>query len=75
MKDKIVLVCGRFDAEDRHRTIGYGPESLVSMDPTVRQDFRRSIRGDESRKTCGSLPMVSAVDRRRKNDIMSADKN
>ena len=59
MKDKIVLVCGRLDAEDRRRMIGYGPRALVFIDPTVREDFRRAILDDESRRTYGSLPMAT----------------
>jgi aminopeptidase YwaD len=59
MKGKIVLVGGRFEAEDRHRMIGYGPKALVSIDPTVRESFRRAILHDESRRTYGSLPMAT----------------
>ena len=46
MKDKIVLVCGRIAAEDRHRMIGYAPKALVAIDPTVREDHRRAMLGD-----------------------------
>ena len=59
MKDKIVLVCGRLTAEARHRLIGYGPKALVSIDPTLREGFRRAVLHDESRKTYGNLPMAA----------------
>lgn len=59
MKGKIVLVCGRIAAEDRHRMIGYGPKALVSIDPTVREDHRRSLIGDANRRTYGNLPMAT----------------
>ena len=59
MKDKIVLVCGRLAAEDRRRMIGYGPKAIVFIDPVVRENLRRSLVHDESRKTYGSLPMAA----------------
>ncbi len=59
MKGKIVLVCGRVAAEDRHRMIGYGPKALVAIDPAVRDDHRRSLLGEANRKTYGNLPMAT----------------
>ena len=59
MKDKIVLVSDRLTAEARHRLIGYGPKALVSIDPTLREGFRRAVLHDESRKTYGNLPMAA----------------
>ena len=59
MRGKIVLFCGRLRAEDRHRVIGYRPKALVSIDPTVREDHRRAVLHDESRRTYGSLPMAT----------------
>jgi len=59
MKDKIVLVCGQVRAEDRHRLIGFGPRALVTIDPSVRDGFRRAILYDGSREPYGNLPMAS----------------
>jgi len=59
MKDKIVLVCGRIAAKDRHRVIGYGPRAIVLIDPTIRDGFRRTLLDDLNRKTFGSLPMAT----------------
>lgn len=59
MKDKIVLVCGRLAARDRHRVIGYGPKAIVLIDPMIRDSFRRTLLDDLNRKTFGSLPMAT----------------
>jgi aminopeptidase YwaD len=59
MAGKIVLVCGRMAAEDRRRLIGFGPKALIGIDPIVREQHRRSLLGDENRRTFGSLPMAT----------------
>ena len=59
MKDKIVLVCGRVAAENRRRLIGFGAKALVGIDPVVREQHRRSLVGEENRRTYGSLPMAT----------------
>jgi len=59
MKDKIVLICGRIAAKDRHRVIGYGPKAIVMIDPMIRDGYRREVLDDLNRKTFGSLPMAA----------------
>ena len=59
MKDKIVLICGAISEEDRPRVIRLGAKAVVTIDPTLRDGFRRSVLLHEGREVYGSLPMAA----------------
>jgi len=59
VKDKIVLVCGTIRGEDRPRVIRLGAKAIVTIDPALREGFRRAVHYDDDRKVYGSLPMAT----------------